>query len=360
MEYRDVLEEAKNREITKEEALLLLKEINTTQKLNELFEVASKVRDEEAKPIFKFDGFIGTITPCNTNPPCKYCSRSSGRETFSEPLTIEEIKTGAKLISETGVKRVELGGGTMPGGAGDRVIETVEAVRVVAPTLDIWINVGPSLSKDDLIQLKKLGVKEVCSSLETYNPEVFAEVKPGDSREARIRLAEEIDEVGLGLKSVMMVGIGGTSEDYVDYIFWLKGFKNLTHFPITGFRPISGTPLEKHKAALSIEVAKIGAVARLVHRKVDISFGGIMNDPQLLPLWIMAGANRAIHMGPHWHRGGKWSWRDHLPEIVVKTIGNMEFNNMLPLTTRIVKKMGMDVDVKVVSKNFMKNERIGQ
>lgn len=349
MEYKDILEEAKNREIAKEEAILLLKEINTTQKLNELFEVASRVRDEEVEPIFKFDGFIGTITPCNTDPPCKYCSRAAkGKETFSEPLTVEQIKTGAKLISEAGVRRVELGGGTVPSGAGSKVIEAVEAVKSAAPTIDIWINVGPSLSKRDLIRLKELGIKEVCSSLETYNPGIFAEVKPGDSREARIKLAEQINEVGLGLKSVMMVSIGSSYEDYVDYMFWLKDFKNLTHFPITGFRPISGTPLEGHKIALSAEVAKIGAIARLVHRKTDISFGGMMNDPQLLPLWIMAGANRAIHMGAHWHRQGRWSRRNHLPEIVVKTVGNMEFNNMLPLTTRIVKTMGMDADVELV------------
>jgi len=345
MEYESILEEAKNREITKDEALLLLRKINTPSRLNELFKVASEVRDKEVGLIFKFDGFIGTITPCNINPPCKYCSRSSDKDTFSEPLTLEEIKAGAKFISDTGVKRVELGGGTMLNGAGDRVIQAVEAVKSVAPMMDIWINVGPSLSKKDLIQLKDLGVKEVCSSLETYNPSIFAEIKPGDSIDARMRLAKEIDEVGLGLKSVMMVGIGSTYEDYVDYIFWLKRFKNLTHFPITGFRPIPETPLKKHKIALSIEVAKIGAIARLVHRKIDISFGGMMNDPQLLPLWIMAGANRAIHMGPHWHRQKKWFRKDYLPEIVVETVGNMEFSNLLPLTTRIVKEMGMGADI---------------
>lgn len=72
--------------------------------------------------------------------------------------------------------------------------------------MDIWINVEPSLSKDDLVKLKDLGVKEVCSSLETINPDVFKDAKPGDSLEARMKLAEEINEVELDLKSVMMVG----------------------------------------------------------------------------------------------------------------------------------------------------------
>ena len=348
MIFENVLKNAESTEITKEEALYLFKEANSIEKLTKLFEVASEVRDENKGRVFKFDGFIGSITPCTIDPPCKYCGRASKSRgsSFSAPLTFEEIQIGAKLIAETGVKRVELGGGTVLDGAGDRVIEAVNAVKSTAPMIDIWVNVGPSLSRDALVRLKELEVKEVCSSVETYNPTVFAEVKPGDSREARMKLAREINDVGLGLKSVMMVGIGSTYEDYVDYMFWLKDFKNLSHFPITGFRPGGpGTPLEDRKIALSVEVAKVGAVARLVLRKVDISFGGMMNDPQLLPLWIMAGANRAIHMGPHWHRQRNWSDQRHSSEIITETIGDMEFSNKLPLTTRIAKSMGMGVDV---------------
>lgn len=197
------------------------------------------------------------------------------------------------------------------------------------------------------MKLKGLGVTEVCSSLETFNPAVFTEVKPGDNFDARVKLAKEINDVGLGLTSVMMVGIGSSYEDYVNYIFWLKGFQNISHFPITGFRPVPGTPMENHPVASPLEVARVGAVARLVLRKIDLSFGGIMNDPRLLPLWVMAGANRAIHLGPHVHRpkpGSLFSLRLS-NEVAVKVVGKIEFVNMLPLTVRIVKEMGMEVDV---------------
>ncbi len=199
---------AKYESITQEEALYILKKVQTIDKFLELAKIASKVRDEEVGAVFKFDGFIGSITPCTTNPPCKYCSRSAGNHPdFAEkPLTIEEIELGAKLIDSTGTKRVELGGGTLWNGAGEKVIEAVKAVKKVS-SMDIWINVGPALNKNDLIRLKELGVKEVCSSLETINPKVFKEAKPGDSLEARMKLAEEINEVGLGFKSVMMVGM---------------------------------------------------------------------------------------------------------------------------------------------------------
>ena len=340
---RDILIKALNDQITQDEALYILSKVRTIEDFLELAKVASKIRDDEVGAVFKFDGFIGSITPCTTNPPCKYCSRSAGnRPDFAEkPLTIEEIELGAKLIDSTGTKRVELGGGTLWSGAGEKVISAVKAVKKVS-SMDVWINVGPSLNRDDLIKLKELGVKEVCSSLETINPDVFKEAKPGDSLKARMKFAEEINEVGLGLTSVMMVGIGSSYEDYVKHIFWFKGFENLSHVCITGLNPIPGTPFQNKPMANPLEVAKVGAVARLVLRTPDISFGGMMNDPRLLPLWVMAGGNRAIHLGAHVHKVN--AWRMYHAGAIVERRGGLEFVNMLPLTTRIVKEMGMEVD----------------
>jgi len=340
----NVLKSAENDEIGENEALQLFKGVRSASEFSELARVASKVRDEEVGALFKFDGFLGSITSCDTEPPCKYCSRSAGnRPDFAEKtLTIEEVELGAKLISETGTKRVEIGGGTPREGAGERVLNAARAIKKVS-SMEIWVNVGPSLSRGDLLKLKELGVKEVCSSLETINPEVFREAKPGDSLEARMRLAEEINEAGLGLTSVMMVGIGSSYEDYVRHLFWFKKFENLSHVCITGLNPIPGTPFESKPMANPFEVAKAGAIARLVLRTPDISFGGVMNDPKLLPLWIMAGANRAIHLGAHVHRAN--AWRIHHAGAIVKRHGNIEFVNMLPLTTRLVKEMGMEVDV---------------
>jgi biotin synthase len=338
----DILKKALKEEISQEEALFLLKKVQRIDQFLELAKVSSKVRDDEVGAVFKFDGFIGSITPCTTNPPCKYCRRSA-QDHFRKPLTIEEIELGAKLIEQTGTKRVELGGGTLWEGAGEIVINAVKAVKR-ASSMDIWINVGPSLSRDDLIRLKELGVSEVCSSLETINPEVFKEAKPGDSLEARMKLAEEINDVGLGLKSVMMVGIGSSYEDYAKHIFWFKKFENLSSVSFTGLRPIPGTPFQNKPMANPFEVAKVGAVARLVLRDVDIGFGGIMNEPRLLPLWIMAGANRAIHLGAHIHRN--WIIQP-LAGVIFEKHGEIEFVNMLPLTTRLVKEMGLEVDVEM-------------
>ena len=231
MKLYETLEDVRGREITREEALFLLEETKTYQDLLELFRVASEVRRREAGDIFKFDGFIGPSVPCTTSPPCRYCGRSVRGNSSWDLLTPEEVAFGAELIEETGTKRVEVGGGTLWSGADDLVLKAVEAVKS-ATNLDIWVNVGPCLSRDALQKLKILGVIEVCSSLETINEKVFMEAKPGDSLQARMEFAKTIKDVGLRLNSVMMVGIGSSNQDYVDHIFWLKEV-GVDHFCIT-------------------------------------------------------------------------------------------------------------------------------
>jgi biotin synthase-like enzyme len=153
-----------------------------------------------------------------------------------------------------------------------------------------------------------------------------------------MEFAKMIKDVGLKLMSVMMVGIGSSYEDYIDQIFWLKEI-GVDHFCVTGLNPMPSTPFETSMPATSYEVAKVIAVSRLILRKADISIGGIMNDPQLLPLAIMAGANRAIHLGAHVHRPGRWTQRYRCVES--KRFNNLEFVNLVPLTVRIVRAMGM-------------------
>lgn len=333
------LKKAKDGEITKEDALFFLNEGKTSDRLLELFKIASKVRDDEIGNVFKFDGFIGPITPCTTSPPCNYCGRSS-KNWFSNPLTPEEVALSARLVEKTGIRRVELGGGTLWSGADSIVLKAVKAVKSEAK-LGIWVNVGPCLSREALRELKNLGVIEVGSSLETINEAVFKEAKPGDSFETRTNFARAIKQVGLGLTSVMMVGIGSSYQDYVEHIFWLKEI-GVNHFCITGFNPIPGTPFEGRMPAFSCDVAKVIAISRLLLRGTDISVGGIMNDPQLLPIAVMAGANRAIHLGAHAHRAGSWHVRQGY--IQTKKFNGVEFVNWLPRTVRIVKEMGMRVE----------------
>jgi biotin synthase-like enzyme len=96
--FETILTRALKDELSREEALYILKEVNSIERYLELFRIASRVRGDVVGDVFKFDGFIGSITPCTTNPPCRYCGRSARPETFSDILTPEEVALGVKLV----------------------------------------------------------------------------------------------------------------------------------------------------------------------------------------------------------------------------------------------------------------------
>jgi len=345
MIFEEVLKNAESSEITREEALYLFKETGRYDKALKLFEIASRVRDDEVGNVFKLDGFIGLITHCTVDPPCRFCWHSStiNRSGFGpeNALTIDEIVEGAKLIEETGISMTELGGGTTVGDGGEKVIEAVKAVKK-ATNLDIWVNVGPALSEDTLKELKNLGGVDVTSSFEVnpLNEELFRKVKPGDDLDARKKLANMINDTGLGLNSVLMSGLGESYEDRVDQMFYLKRFENLKYFLCTWFHPAPGTPMANHPPASPLEAAKTAAIARLIFRDIDIHISGYEH----IPLWIMAGVNRVVHAGASVHRVRNGAGR-HTTGAEVKHINDrLDFVNLLPTTVGFITGAGMEVE----------------
>lgn len=338
MRTADIVANGTERSLTPEEAAHLLSvEDCGLSFYNDLFAAAFEVRRQEKGTEFILDGFLGTVCGCTINPPCHYCACSAGRE-FPPPLGPGEVREGARYIASTGTRRLEVGAGTNPAAA-DRIVECA-SVAAESSDMHVWVNAGPSFDRRHLEQLKEAGVEEVGASLETINSDVFARVKPGDSMKKRMRLTGEIKEVGLKLASVMMVGLGSSTADYVRHIFWLKDV-GVDHMPITGLNPIPGTPLETARPASPVEVCRVVAVARLVLRDTDISVGGMMNDPRLLPLQIMAGTNRAIHLGAHVHRPRRDGSFRNWPATESKEASGLVFSNLRPTSEGILRELGL-------------------
>ena len=355
MKFEEVLEKAKKEEIAREEALFLFRETRRYDKMLELFKVASKVREEEVGTVYKLDGCLSSIVPCTLNPFCRYCSANLGPKTAwsaEHVLTLEEISTGAKKIEETGTSRVHLGGGSRLDATGEDVIEAVKAVKK-ATNLKIRVNVGPGLSEDTLKELKKLGVIEVGSLLETMDEKLFKEVKPGDSLEVRKRLASAINDIGLGLVGGLMVGmselaggvkVGDSYHDYVNHLFYAKQFENLRCFAVYGFIPCPGTPLEHQLPTSSIEVAKTAAIARLILRDLDID----MCSGEI-PLHVLSGANRLFLGGAFISKKGAAGGRP-MVGAMREEVGSIELINLLPVSVKFVRSVGMDVEPGIANK----------
>ncbi len=286
-----VLDKSSETSPSQEEALFLFRKSRDVNEASKIFATAAQVRDRELGRIFKLDGEIAPVTSCQIKPMCRYCTFSQ------ETLTPEEVLEGLKLAEKAGIGDIRLSGGSDLSSDGDEVIELVRMV-MANTNLRVHVNIGPVYSQYNLETLKLLGVIEVGSSLETINPSVFKQTKPGDSLVFRIETAQAINRTGLKLQSIIMVGLGSSDEDYIEHLFFLQQLKNLTHLPISRFNPFKGTPMESRRRASPWEAARLCAVARLVLRTPDIRIaaGG---GPDDIPLWLMAGGNRITSLFIH-------------------------------------------------------------
>ncbi|MFT3817262.1 MAG: radical SAM protein [Rubrivivax sp.] len=302
-----------------------------------VFAAASDVRDAVLGREFKLCSEVAQITPCLVRPFCKYC-------TFSpvDGLSTDEVLHGVRLAEATGIENIRLSGGTDVGNDGAGILDLVREVRrhTARP---LQLNAGPNYGRETLRQLRDLGVTEVGSSLETINAEVFAKTKPGDSLQARMDTARAIDEVGLGLQSVIMVGLGSSDEDYVRHLYFLKTLEHLTHLPISRFNPFKGTPMSKVPRASPWDAARLCAVARLVLRTPDIRIaaGG---GPDDIPLWLMAGGNRITSVFIHQKKTEPDRFTgDNLQVISRRMVDDIEVVNRTAVCRRFAEGMGFTV-----------------
>ena len=343
MEFEETLQIALDRAITREEALFLFKETEAPTKYLKLFEAATAVREKECGNLFRLDGWMGSNIECKIDPPCRYCRRATpGYKWESWNVSAGQLKEIAEAFKGTGTTTVEIGGGTNPEDAGPNVIEILKVLRESG--LDIWVNVGPALEEGHIQEMKRLGVESITSSFETMNEEIFKKIKPGDSLEKRKELAHLINDNGVPLISVIMVGIGESYQDRVNHLFYLSGMENFYQLAVSWLKVHPKSPLEGTIIPPSpIEAARTVAIGRLIFRDVHIN----VSDPQHIQLWIMAGANRMVHAGASLHEkggfsiGGQWvsTGAEHID------VGNgYEVMNILPVTARYIMDAGMEVE----------------
>lgn len=292
----EALHEAVNRPLTREEALALLEGVRSWEDALELFQVAARVRDREVGRTVRLMGFISSITPCTTDPPCRYCWRWASPRAFSDwdVLNEKQLAVAARAVEDLGIKRVELGGGTVRREEGGDL--TLRAAQVVtgACKMGVWVNNGPSFGVRHVHELKRVGVEGIACNLESISEKVYEMARPGDSLARRKEIVEESDRAGLLIDNTLMVGLGEAWEDkhpyeeWVDFLFWFKRFSGLKILEIHPFRPVPGSPMEGFPAGSAFETAKARAVARLVFRNIDIAGADE-------PLGAMAGANMVMH-----------------------------------------------------------------
>ncbi len=287
----EILNKAKQgKELTDDEFLELLN-IDDDEELEKLFEIACDIRDSQSK-LIKLTSTVHLTNKCLIQPRCEYCGfaeeASSTGYYNAFYKTNEEILTAVKSIQEAHIPRV-----SCSGGYGFKGKQAVNACKIVKENsnLEILVNVGGDLTEKSVNDLANLGVDTICCNLETINEDVFYQRKPGDSLDQRILTCKRVSDIGVGLSSGLLLGLGESKEDRIKHLRYLSNFKTLEEIPIMGFNPYPDTPMEDYPSFPLIEQLKMVAITRIMYPEITITMPTPTVGPENVEFSLRAGAN---------------------------------------------------------------------
>jgi biotin synthase len=339
MDYNEILDKALKEPLGRDEALFLFTETEDATKAQQLFSTAARVRNAEMGNTFHWSGGIASVLPCLLQPLCAYCPYWI--KDTDQPLTIDEIQEAVRYIEAQGLREFHLSGGTNRQSDGHDIVEIVRAITPLTKA-DITVNVGAALSQKSIQELKDLGVKRIGASFETVNRDLFRKYKSGDDFDAKVKLADMINNAGLEFGTGMLAGLntGPTRyQDYVDFMFFISRFPNLKSMYVSRFLPVRGTPLENNPRCSTMEGSRIIAITRLVLRDIDIgpAMGWSYDD---IPMWVMAGGGNRVG-GVHINRvpGYRPNWYLH---SALDYHDRMEFCNTISIASPLLKEAGVE------------------
>ncbi|KUO78226.1 MAG: radical SAM protein [Desulfosporosinus sp. BRH_c37] len=285
--FTDLVQQSLTGEITTELALKILNASALPENAIKLFQVASRIRDEQLGKTLWWSAGISGIFPCQLAPRCGYCTFYT--DSF---FPTEHILQAIKEIEELGLQQLHLSGGTNLQGYDREILDLVKSIRSVS-NIALEVNLGPSLTMDTVKKLKSLGVSSITSSLEVSNEELFEKMKPGDSLEARKNLLEFCKKEEMPVRGMMLLGLGETNEDRIKHLFYLRKFKGLYHLRFSRFYPFSGTECRDLQRCSPWELARTVAVARLIMPNVQLGLAA-GNESDDIPLWYLAGGGNQL------------------------------------------------------------------
>jgi biotin synthase len=275
-------------DVTKEQALEMLRIARSPRNSYGLFAQASDIRDKKHGKRLWWSSGSGGIFPCNVKPRCSYCSFYTEKK-----FPADALLRGLEVIENLGIRQFHISGGSdLDNGYDKELLELVKTIQAHSG-LKLEINLGPSFTKETVLELKKLGIDSITSSLECNAPEVFKAAKPGDSLERRRELLQFCEEADIPSRSMMLLGLGETDEDRIEHLFFMRQFKKLYQLRISRFMPFPGTQYRDRPRCSPWDVALITAMARIILPEPEICLAA-GNSTDDIPLWYLAGGGNQL------------------------------------------------------------------
>jgi len=282
---------------SKDELMYLAKQYDTEVSLA-MFQVARRICERNfGKKVFLY-GFIYFSTYCRNL--CAFCYyRKDNKIAPRYRKSIEEVMEAVDKLIKSGVHLIDL---TMGEDPQIREVEGYKSLldicREIKGSYDHPLMVSPGVVPPEILtRLSSIGVDWYALYQETYNRELFAKLKPGQSFEERLKAKMMAREKGLLVEDGILLGVGESEEDVIESIFMMKAI-GAQQVRVMGFQPQLGTPLEMIPPPPILEEMRAIAMMRLVHQDRLIPASYDIDGLKGLELRIMAGANVVTSLIP--------------------------------------------------------------
>jgi len=277
--------------LTKAEALELLGNPN----FGAFYRAANEIREYFKGNIFDVCS-IENAKSGACSEDCKWCSQSAHNNANVDVYELVDTDLAVSMAKKNeryGVKRYSLvtSGRAVSDKNLDQLCETYNIIRKESK-IGFCASMG-LLSKEQLYKLKEVGIEHYHCNLESSR-RFFPEVCSTHTYDEKILTLKTAQNLGIGICSGGIIGMGETMEDRVDMAFELRNL-NVQSIPLNILNPVEGTPLGKNTPLSKQEILSTIAIFRFINPNANIRFAGgrnMMKDFQEEAL--LTGINSAV------------------------------------------------------------------
>lgn len=259
--------------ITQEEALYLLNHSNK----EDLYEAANEIRIRFKGNEMEMCSILNAKSGKCTQD-CKWCSQSMFHKTNVEEYELVDLKLAeqqAKENAEKGVHKFSLvtSGRSISNKNLDQLCGVYKKIQKNT-RIHLCASMG-LLNRSQLEKLKESGVEHYHCNIETA-PSFFSKVVSSHSIEEKFRTIRYAQELGMGVCSGGIIGMGETMEQRVEMAFTLKNL-DVESIPINILTPVEGVSLQVEERLSDEDVLTTFALFRFINPTANIRLAGGRN-----------------------------------------------------------------------------------
>ncbi len=259
--------------ITQDEALQLL----NYEPKSELYAAANEIRLAFMGDKMEMCSILNAKSGKCTQD-CKWCSQSMFHNSKIEEYELVDLKLAERQAQENmdkGVYRFSLvtSGRSISNKNLDELCSVYKNIKKSNP-----IHLCASMGLLNLSQLQKLkdsGVEHYHCNVETA-PSFFKEVVTSHTMEEKIRTIKFAQELGMGVCSGGIIGMGETKEQRLEMAFLLAELK-VVSIPINILTPVEGTKMEGYTILSDEEILTTFALFRFINPTANVRLAGGRN-----------------------------------------------------------------------------------